>query len=180
MDGISGHLEVSGAMFDPSDKAQRRFAGYGPARLPDQRDDDLVAFFDDLIVGGETSAASTLATISDRAREVLRAYAVRMASLAVRRHDPAKLVSAVIANVLGGLDENMHESLMAMAPIEDAARRLSVDLPQVFEQASTIVGHPGTVNLMIWLTRKPEDRSLASMGYAAGADIDGFRYRYER
>ena len=33
---------------------------------------------------------------------------------------------------------------------------------------------------MVWLTRKPEDRSLASMGYAAATDVDGFRYRYER
>src|ERR1700682_145124 len=118
--------------------------------------------------------------MSNRAKEVLRAYAVRMASLAVRRHDPAPLVGAVIANVVGGLDENMHESLMAMAPIEDAARRLNVELPQLFEQASKTVGHPGTVNLMVWLTRKPEDRSLASMGYAAATDVDGFRYRYER
>jgi len=167
-------------VFDPSDTAQRRFAAYGPARLPDARDDDLNAFVDDLIVGGPTIVANTLATISNRGREVLRAYAVRMASLVVRRNDPTQLLSAVIANVVGGLDENMHESLLAMAPIEDGARRLNVDLPQLFEQASKIVGHPGTVNLMMWLTRKPEDRTLASMSYAAGTDFDGFRYRYER
>lgn len=68
---------------------------------------------------------------------------------------------------------------MVMAPIEDSARKIGLDLPEAFERASKIVGHPGTVNLMIWLTRRPEDRSLSSMGFVAGEDDDGFRYRLD-
>lgn len=60
------------------------------------------------------------------------------------------------------------ESLMVMAPIEDGARRLGLDASELFEDVSKIVGHPATVNLMMWLSRKEDDRSLTSMGFVSG------------
>jgi hypothetical protein len=66
-----------------------------------------------------------------------------------------------------------------MAPIEDSAARIGVELPRLLEDASKIVGHPATVNLMLWLTRNDEDRSLASMGFVATENTDGFRYKLD-
>jgi hypothetical protein len=166
-------------VFDPSDLAQRRFNGYGPSPLPNSRDEEIDTFVEQLLVGGPTAVTGVLSSVSDKARQVLRAYAERMASLAVRRGDPEKLLRGVVALVVGGLDENRLESLMVMAPLEDGAKRLGVDFPEVFEAASKVVGHPGTVNLMVWLTRKTEDRSLASMGFVASEDGDGFRYKLD-
>jgi hypothetical protein len=88
-------------------------------------------------------------------------------------------MGAVVALVVGGLDQNLPESLMVLAPVEDGARRLEVDLAALFERVAKVVGHPATVNLMLWLARPPEDRSLASMGLVAGEDADGFRYRLD-
>ncbi len=101
-----------------------------------------------------------------------------MASLAVRRRDARLLVRAVIAVVIGGLDQNALEALMVMPLIEKSAGLLHVDLAGLFEQAAAVVGHPGSVNLMVWLTRAPEDRTLASMGFVESSDEGGFRYRF--
>jgi hypothetical protein len=166
-------------VFDPTDTSQRKFNGYGPSALPDPRDQAVGELVERLIADGPTAVASVSSRITDKARQVLRAYAERMASLAVRRRDGDLLLGAVVAVVLGGLDENRLESLMVMAPIEDSAGRLGLDLPELFEAASNVVGHPGTVNLMLWLTRKREDRTLASMGFVAAEDNDGFRYKLD-
>jgi hypothetical protein len=102
-----------------------------------------------------------------------------MASSAVRRADPTLLLGAIFALVVGGLDQHLRESLMVMAPLEDSAARLDMDLAELFEDASTVVGNPGAVNLMMWLTRLPEDRPLACMAFVATEDEDGFRYRLD-
>jgi hypothetical protein len=167
------------ADFDPGDDSQERFAGYGPARLPDPRDDELSDFVTTLVAGGPPVVAEVLSTVTEKGRQVLRAYAERMASLAVRRQDPTLLPRAIVALVVGGLDQNKRDSLMIMAPIEDSAARLEKSLSAIFEDVSKIVGHPATVNLMMWLTRRPETRTLASMRFIPSEDEDGFRYRLD-
>jgi hypothetical protein len=179
-----GRLVPTGAgevivVFNPTDIAQQRFNAYGPSELPNKRDEEVGEFVDGLVSGGPAAVADVLSRVSEKARDVFSAYAERMASLAVRRRDRTTLVKAVVALVIGGLDENRRESLMVMAPIEDSAARIGVDFPSVIEDASKVVGHPGTVNLVLWLMRKPEDRSLASMGFVAAEDDDGFRYKLD-
>jgi hypothetical protein len=166
-------------MFDPTDLSQRKFNGYGPSELPNARDEEIRVFVDGLRAVGPPAVAAALSSVTDKARQVLRAYAERMASLAVRRRERELLRQAVVALVVGGLDENRLESLMVMAPIQDCAERLGLDLAEVLEEASKVVGHPGTVNMMLWLTRKPEDRSLESMGFVPSEDGDGFRYKLD-
>jgi hypothetical protein len=164
--------------FDPGDPKQQRFSAYGPAPIPDRRDDLVRELIDHVESGGPATVAGLCADASERGRRVLRAYGERMSSLAVRRHDPDLLVRAVVAIVLGGLDQNALEALMVMPLVENSARLLGVSLPGIFEKAAAIVGHPGSVNLMVWLARKPEDRTIASMGFVESADEGGFRYKF--
>lgn len=121
---------------------------------------------------------AALASVSEKARQALAAYAERSASLAVRDNDSERLLRALVALVIGGLDQNSLDALMRMPVIEDAARRLGVEPANLFEDAADIVGHPGSVNLMLWLARRPEDRTLESMGFEAGEDESGFRYEW--
>jgi hypothetical protein len=88
------------------------------------------------------------------------------------------LVLGLIALVVGGLEQNALESLMRMPLIEDAAKRLGLEPSDVFEDVADVVGHPGSVNLMVWLSRAPEDRTPECMGFEAFADDSGFRYRW--
>lgn len=164
--------------FNPSLPQQLSFNGYGPAVIPDPRDKVLDVYVGEVVSGGPAAIASITGSASEAGRRVLRAYAERLASRAVRGQDGRLLVTALVAAVLGGLDQNAWEAMMPMALIDDAAARLGLDVSSLFDQAAGIVGHPGTVNLMVWLTRAPEDRTPEAMGFAVSSDSGGFRYRW--
>ena len=163
-------------VFAVAEPTQRRFDGYGPSSVPSSLDVDVQNFVDTLRSGGPPAVASAIERASEAGRRVLRAYSERMATLAVRRRDASLLVRALVAAVVGGLYQNDREALLVMPLIEDGAKRIGVQPPTLFEEAAGLVGHPGTVNLVLWLGRKPEDRELSAMGYAVGEDADGFRY----
>jgi hypothetical protein len=169
---------VTTTPFDPGDPQQRRYVSWGRAPFPDPRDADVDAYVRALREGGQPAVAATVAAVSERGRKVLRAYAERAATRAVRNDAADLLVLASIALVMGGLDQNDREALLRMPLVEDASRRIGVDLATVFEEVAGLVGHPGTVNLVLWLSRAPEDRTLEGIGFAAGDDGDGFRYRW--
>lgn len=166
-------------MFDPGDPNQERFRAYGPAKLPCARDREVQEFVDDLRSRGPRAVSDAVAAVSEMGRRVLQAYAERMASLAVRTRDADQLVRALVAIVVGGLDDNAYEAMMVMPLIEDGARRIGIEPQDVFEKAAAVVGHPGTANLVLWLSRKPEDRTLASMGFIESSDKEGFRYKLD-
>jgi hypothetical protein len=165
--------------FDPTDASQRRFTGYGPAELPCARDGEVDAYVASLRSGGPPAVAAALATVTQRARDVLGAYAERMASLAVRERSTDRLVSALVALVVGGLNDGSRDALMTMPLVEHSARLLGAEPADLFEDAAAVVGHPGTVSLMRWLARKPEDRSIEAMKYVEDSDEGGFRYRHD-
>lgn len=106
--------------FSPHFERDRRFDGYGHSALPSALDGEVTAFVSGVRSGGVPATAAAAAALTPNARNILRAYAERMASLAVREADRDILLNAVIANVLGGLSSNEQESLLVMAPIEDA------------------------------------------------------------
>jgi hypothetical protein len=180
MGGLCSRREVGDVSraFDPGDPSQRRYTAYGLAEFPDPRDVEIDEYIAGVKAGGPAEVQSALAAVSDKGRQVLRSYAERSASRAVRSKDPDNLVLGLIALVVGGLDQNTLESLMRMPLIEDAGRRLGIEPADLFEEVAGIVGHPGSVNLMLWLTRAPEDRTPECMGFEAAQDDSGFRYRW--
>lgn len=163
-------------MFDISAGRDRRFDGYGPSAFPNPLDDEISLFVSSLRAGGIQAVSEAISASTEHGRRHLQAYAERMAILAVRTNSRDVLRDAVIANVVGGLSTNERESLMVMAPIDDAAKRIGIDLADLFEEVSKIVGHPGTVSLVSWLSRTPENRSLEAMRFVAQECADGFRY----
>ena len=165
-------------MFDPTSENQRRFNGLAGASIPDARDAELDVFVEETTMSGAPRVEATLSSISPRARMVMGSYAERAASRAVRQSSVRLITLGLVAVILAGMDSNAPEALMRMPLLEDASRRLGLDPAEVFEEASTIVGHPGRVNLMVWLTRDESDRTPESMGFEPAVDDTGFRYRY--
>jgi hypothetical protein len=168
------------ARFDGGDPAQRRFTApaYGRAVFPDARDTEVDQYARALRSGGPAAVRTALDTVSEKGRQVLRVYAERAASRAVRDKNGDLLVLGSIALIVGGLDQNAVEALTRMPLIEDASKRLGIELADVFEDVAGVVGHPGSVNLMLWLSRAPEDRTPECMGFTAREDDPGFRYRW--
>jgi hypothetical protein len=165
--------------FDPGEPSQRPFTGYGPAKLPDARDAEVDSYVRELRVGGPAAVQAALGAVSEKGRRVLCSYAERAASIAVRTKSSDRLVLALIALVVGGLDQNALEALMRMSLVEDASGRLGVEPADLFEQAADVVGHPGSVNLMLWLSRRPEDRTPECMGFEAVGEGSAFRYQWK-
>jgi hypothetical protein len=161
-------------VFDPSAADQSRFHGYGPAEIPTARDHEVEEFVATVRPG---AGGMTVSFDSEEGQAVLCAYAERMASLAVRRRDPQLLDRALVAAVVGGLTTFEQGAMMVMPLVEHSAQLLHVDTSSLFGRAAAVTGHPGSVSLMIWLSRPAEDRTLASMGWAEGRDAGGFRYR---
>jgi hypothetical protein len=162
--------------FEPAQPEQFGFVAYGSAPIPDPRDLVVDRYIEEVRRGGQSSVAGALSQVSEAARRVLRVFAERSASRAVREASVDRLVSALVAVVLGGLDENALEAMMPMALIEDAGRRIGVEAGAYFGTAADIVGHPASVNLMMWLTRKEEDRTPEAMGFTAVGEGASFRY----
>ncbi len=165
--------------FDPSDVSQQRYTSYGPSALPNARDDEVEQYVDQLRAGGPGAVGSATDVASEAGRQVLRAYAERMASLAVRQGEPLQLLRGLVALVVGGLYRNELEALMVMSLVDNSAHRLGLETAELFGQASRVVGHPGSVYLMHWLTRSAEDRSIKAMGFVESSDGDGFRYKLD-
>jgi hypothetical protein len=162
--------------FDIADSNQARFDNYLEAEIPDPRDKEVEGFLHEIGDGRPLGASELSMRSSESGRRVMRSYAERAASRSVRESDPHRLIDASVALVVGGLGENALEAIMRMSLIEDAARRLGAELSGVLDSAATLVGHPGSVSLMLWLARTPEDRTLASMGF--DFDEDSARYRF--
>lgn len=68
----------------------------------DPHDDEVARFVATLVTGGPWAVVRARALVTEEGRRVLCAKAERMASLAVRRHDPRLLVGATVALVVGG------------------------------------------------------------------------------
>jgi len=164
------------AEFDPGDPVQAGFMAFGRAPFPDKRDDVLDRYVEGLRARGPQAVASAIAVVSDSARDLLQVYADRAATRAVREMSKDLLVSALVAVVVGGLDRGLYGALRSMAPIDDACKRVGVVPDLVFAAAADIVGHPGTINLAIWLSRKPEDRTLEALAFSTSRDGQDFRY----
>ena len=165
--------------FDVGAPTQPRFNAYGLATYPDRRDAEMDLFVADLRSGGRAAIGSAIAGISEASRRVLLVYAERAATRAVRNTDRELLFSGLVAAVVGGLDQNALEALIRMPLLEDASRRLGIEPADVFGEVAEAVGHPGSVNLMVWLSRAPEDRTLECMGFEAASDPSGFLYRWK-
>ena len=159
---------------------QEGFDWYGPAPIPDVRDSVVAEFLDRVQAGDPAAQAELTAGPSDRGKSVLRTYAERMASLAVRRGDAGPLVPALVALVAGGLDRGEREALMVMSLIDHSAGLLGVDLPDIFGRAAAAgtMSAEAQQGLTAWLARSPADRLPAAMGFAVSSDASGFRYRH--
>jgi hypothetical protein len=107
---------------------------------------------------------------------VLRAFAERMASAAVRNGDQGLLRKGLIALLLSSRSPDFRDTLMIFPLFYHAARRLGLDLGPFLDSIRQTIGDPFSAPFAEFLKRPETNKSLQVMGYAEGADNDGFRY----
>ena len=152
-----------------------RNAGYLPRPIPDPLDEEIRELVDPVLDSGSWSALRARITPAHHA--VLRVFAERMASLAVRRRDPELLEIALVALALGGLDSGSREALAIVPLVYRSAERLEVDPQELFEDVARYVGDEAAAQLRAFPQRSPRNRSIGAMGYEEARDEGGFRYR---
>ena len=153
----------------------RRFDHYGPAPLPDPRDEAPRRFVDAL--GDESQVRSAVPHLDADRAGTLAAFAERMASLAVRRQDRRALQAGLIAAALALPHNDPRDTLPALSLLYRAAEMIvGADPVTEFETAARRVGDPLAGPLRGFLSRNAEDRSIAAMAYTEGDDRDGFRF----
>lgn len=152
-----------------------RHLGYLPRPIPQPLDDEIRRLLAPVLDAG--GWADLRARVTPDHHSVLRVFAERMASWAVRQRDSRPLKIALAALALGGLDDGSREALAVVPLVYRSAERLDVEPEELFEDVARHVGDEAASTLRAFPRRSPRDRSIAAMGYEESRDEDGFRYR---
>jgi hypothetical protein len=109
---------------------------------------------------------------------VLRGYAERMASLAVREGSSERAALGLTALALAMEVETLdvRDSLLILPLLYDAVVRVGATPEKIFEEVAELDLGRGSDLVRSFFRRAPENRSITSMGYRVGSDRDGFRY----
>jgi hypothetical protein len=120
--------------------------------------------------------AAAALQISNEQRQTLLAYGERMASLSVRNSDARLIHYGLLAVGIDGWQSDWRDNLIVVSLLYDAAHRIGEEPRAIFENTAALLADKPASAIRRFLLRSAEDKSLAAMGYIAGADLDGFRY----
>lgn len=164
----------------PEEASPRKFDEYRDAKLPSERDLALDSHIGELALAGKAAVSEAARRLDSNERTELWFYAQRAASRAVRAEDPKLLTLAVVALVLStGGQLSTLPITMRVALVNDACERLGLHLDDLAENVAAIAGGWGVVDVVgNILAREEEDKTVECMGFEAGSDEDGFRYRW--
>ncbi len=151
--------------------------GYGQLPIPTRRDDEISDLIQSWMKLDESSREDAASCVTEKQRFTLLAYSERMASLAVRESKPNLIFFGLVANGLDGWRFDWRDNLLILSLHYNSAKRLGVSPEQLFTQAASYLDRKIQDEFKAFLLRKPEDQSLASMGYEEDKDDGGFRYK---
>ena len=148
--------------------------GYLPQPIPIPRDDEIKKLLLETI--NEGFVARLRGALQEGHAAVLRAFAERMASLAVRLTDEQTLRLGLIALLLTWNGPDSRNTLLEFPLFYDAITRLGLAGDQFVVALRPVLGDELIAPFASFLSRPEAAKTLQSMGYAVGADNDGFRY----
>jgi hypothetical protein len=148
--------------------------GYLPRPIPAQRDNEIAALLSQVL------AQDRLAQLAQQLVEghavVLRVFAERMATAAVRNDDLALLRLGTIGLLLSWRGPDNRETLLVFPVLLDAIRRIGADVGAFVTSIRQTVGDQLASPFIEFLQRSERDKSLQAMGYITATDQEGFRY----
>ena len=148
---------------------------YGRLPIPAERDEKIAGLLDtQLKIGNLAKLASEIRMDQ---RGILRCFAERAATLALRRQDEKLLKLGLIALCLGWPIEDYREGLLILPVLYHAARMLGMNPEQLFHEVGNLFGGEIETELTDFLERSDEDKSLEAMGYRLIHEPDGIRFK---
>jgi catechol 2,3-dioxygenase-like lactoylglutathione lyase family enzyme len=152
--------------------------GYVDVPIPSGRDGHIGAFLEEIERGGRATAEEAARRLGPPYTATLVAYAERMASLGVRTATgrPAQLGILAITLVWSGAAD-VRTAIPVLGVLFDGIRRAGGDPRQAFREIAEL-GPPDVAPVLRdFLSRPDLDEIAEEMGFSAGRDRDGFRYR---
>jgi uncharacterized glyoxalase superfamily protein PhnB len=152
--------------------------GYVDVPIPSGRDGHIGAFLEEIERGGRAAAEEAARRLGPPYTATLVAYAERMASLGVRTATgrPARQGLLAIALVWSGAAD-VRTAIPVLGVLFDGIHRAGGDPRQAFREVAEL-GPPDVAPVLRdFLTRPDLDEIAEEMGFSAGRDRDGFRYR---
>lgn len=151
--------------------------GYGRKRIPVERDFEINQLYDEFAAATQAERDDFCSRLGPSHAAVLRAFAERMASFAVREGSVEPLRRALFALAVGGAADDAREAIMILPLIHRSAELIEAEPQALFASA----GRPCTSGefadeIKDFPNRDPHDRSLDAFGYVESADTDGFLY----
>jgi hypothetical protein len=155
-----------------------RNRGYLDAAIPSARDDEIAAYIERLIARGPEARDRAAARLVPAYTSTLLAFAERMATRAVRERDPRRALQGLLAIALVWREApDVREAIPVLAVLHDAAARAGADPSAIFGEVAALAPTDVAPVFPSFLTRDDLHEIAAEMGYSAGRDRDGFRYR---
>ncbi|MHB1954482.1 MAG: hypothetical protein ACYCOU_12115 [Sulfobacillus sp.] len=148
--------------------------GYMPQPIPVSRDNEIAELLSRVVA--ENRVARFARELSEGHAAVLRAFAERMATASIRKRDPALLQLAMIGLLLSWRGPDYRETLAVFPVLYHAILRMELDIEAFIASIRQNAGDQMTSPFIEFLARSEHDKTLEVMGYAVGADRDGFRY----
>lgn len=156
--------------------SNKLFHGYGPRTIPHELDRSVERFVKAYLAADHTEH-ELLNCLPKEACPVLLAFAERQAAQAIRTKSQEPLAQSLIAAGLSVEISDDEQGAMLVLPLPWHCADMLTNKPKVlFKQASLLLPEKGRQALLDFCQRTPKDQTLSCMGYAAGADEDGFRY----
>jgi hypothetical protein len=164
-------MAIDSTLFDAAENA-----GYFRMAIPSEWDDKIAQQITNSL------SANVLAEIANKTEQrhwdILLYFAERAATLAVRRKDPKLLKLGLIAASLSlSLAPDWRDVLLVFPVLYHAAGMLGVDPAQLFREVGVLFGGEVESDLIDFLQRSDEDKSLKAMGYQLVQEPDGVRFK---
>jgi hypothetical protein len=109
--------------------------------------------------------------------DLLGAFAIRMATLAVRRNLSHVLVAGAFGIVIDEDVDDWRDILLVMAVIEDSASRLGEELQTAITPALRVASEPRRKVINGYFAREAKMRGIGAMNIEALGEGDMFRYK---
>jgi hypothetical protein len=151
--------------------------GLGVLPIPQPRDLEISELLRVWMVLDESARQASAQEILEEQRFTLLGYSERMASLAVRDRSQELIMLGLLALGVDGWRGDWRDNAVLISLHYDAAQRLSADAESLFENAAALLSSKAANALRSFLRRSAPDKTLEAMGYVAGTDADGFRYK---
>ena len=149
--------------------------GYGSARLPCARDEEIAGIVRQ--IDGPEEFDQVKRGLGHVHAVVLAAFAERMASWSVRSGSEESLRDGLRAQQLAlTLAIDKRDALPVSSLLFRASEILGLDPAIEFAAAAAVAPSPDAQLLTDFLSHDPEDQSIDVMGYVEQRDDDGFRF----